>query len=66
MTDSTCLTGNAAAVYTANDVELLGCACKLERLTNDKLECLKSEIIINISVVDGYLARTCINTNTSD
>ena len=65
MTDSTGLTCYAAAVNTANDIELLGCACELERLTNDKLECLKSEIIINVSVVDGYLARTCVNTNTS-
>ena len=52
MTDSTCLTCYAAACNSANNVELLSCFCKVERLSNDELECLKTKVIINISVVD--------------
>ena len=63
VTDRTCLAGNAAAVYAANDVEFLSCAGDLERLTNDELKSFKTEIIVDISVVDGNLTCTCINAD---
>ena len=52
MTDSARLTGNAAAVNAAYYVKLLVCLCKRKRLTNDELECFKTEIIVDIAVVD--------------
>ena len=59
MTDSTCLTCNAAACYCTNDVELVSTFDKCEWLTNDKLECFEAEIIINISSVWGQCGGSC-------
>ena len=66
MTDSTGLTGNAAAGYTANDIELFGGFGKCERLTNDELEGFKTEIIVNVSAVDRDFAGACIYANSCD
>ena len=62
MTDSTSLTCNATTVYTAYDIELISCSCKSKRLTNDKFKCFKTEIIVDISVVDCDFTSTCIYT----
>ena len=53
--DSTGLTGNTAACNAANDVELLFGTGENERLTNDRLEGIKAEIIVDIAVVDRDL-----------
>ena len=55
MADSTGLTGNTAACNAANDVELLFGTGENERLTNDCLEGIKAEIIVDIAVVDRNL-----------
>ena len=47
MADSTGLTGNTAACNAANDVELLFGTGENERLTNDRLEGIKAEIIVD-------------------
>ena len=66
VTDSASLSCNAAAVYTANNVKLLCCACEGKRLTNNKLKGFKSEIIVDISVVDCYITCSGIYTNSCD
>ena len=64
--DSACLTGYTATVYTAYDVELFCSVCESERLTNDELECVKTKVIVNISIVDCDFTCTCIYTYTSN
>ena len=65
MSDSTSLTCCAATSYSYNYVELVSCLCSYERLSNDNLECLKSEILIDRSLVDcnisisGYKLNSC-------
>ena len=66
MANSACLTGNAAACNAADNIILIGSAGENERLTNDELECFKTEVIVNISVVNGNLSGTCIKTNTGN
>ena len=62
VTDSTSLTRNATACNSANDIELAVSFCKNERLTNDELQCFKTEIFINISVVNCDFACTLIKS----
>ena len=56
MADSACLAGNTAACNAANDVELLFGTGENERLTNDRLEGIKAEIIVDITIVYRYFA----------
>jgi hypothetical protein len=63
--DSTCLACYTAALYLTDNVELFCCLCESERLTNEELECLKTEIVVNFSVVDDDFACAGIYTNTS-
>ena len=62
MADSTGLTGNTAACNAANDVELLFGTGENERLTNDRLEGIKAEIIVDIAVVDRNLTGALVNS----
>ena len=64
MTDRARLTGHAAAGDSADDVELLAGAGEFEGLTNDQLEGLETEVIVDVSVVDGDLTGACIETNS--
>ena len=64
VTDSTCLTGEAAAANVCNDIELTNGLGNTEGLVNDELESLKTEIIVYISAVDGYVTGTGIETNS--
>ena len=67
MTDSAGLTGYAAAGYGADDVELTGGAGQLHRLTNDELQGVKTEVIVDVTIVDGDFAGTvCVYANTSN
>ena len=52
MTDSACLTGETAAVYVRNDVELAAGAGNVEGLIDDELQSLKTEVFVNILAVD--------------
>jgi len=56
VSDSASLTCNAAACNSADDVELLNIVCKSEGLTNDELECLETEIVVDASAVDSNIA----------
>ena len=64
MTDSTCLSGNTTTLNGADDVVLAFCACSFEGLVYDKLKCAKSEIIVDVTVVDGYVAAAGNDANS--
>ena len=64
MTDRARLTGHAAAADTADNVELLAGLGEDEGLTNDQLEGLKTEVIVDISVIDGDLTGTLIESDS--
>ena len=66
MTDCTGLAGNTAACHAADNIKLIGGFCQLKRLTNDQFEGIQSKIIVNITVVNGYLSGTLINPNAGD
>ncbi len=66
VTDGTSLAGDTAADYIANDIKLAHIAGEFQGLTNDELEGIKTEIVIDISLIDGDHAGTGINTNTGD
>ena len=56
VTDRACLACEAAAFDGDVDVELTGCVGRLERLTDDNFQCLKSKIIFDVTLVDCDLA----------
>ena len=64
VSDSTCLTCNAAACNCADDVELVSSIGNAEGLTNDELQGLKAKVVVDISAVDGNLTGTWINSNS--
>ena len=66
MADCACLTGNAAACNGSNDVELLNGVCEGQGLTNDQLEGLQTEIIINGTAVYSDGAASGIYSNSCD
>ena len=66
MSDCTSLTCYSTACYCANDIVLIHCICYSKWLTNDELECLKTEVIVNVSAVDCDLTCTLVNTNTGN
>ena len=66
VTDGTGLAGNATALDADDDVELLGEAEQLEGLTDDDLQGLKTEVIVDVSFVDGDLTGTRINANAGN
>ena len=66
MTDSACLTGDTTTVYKSDDVPLTFCACNTEGLVNDELECLKTEICVDILAIDCNNACTGNDSYTSN
>ncbi len=64
--DSACLTRETAALYGSNDIKLAHGLGSCERLIDDELEGLKTEIVINGTSVYGDNTGTGIKTNTSD
>ena len=56
-TDSTCLACEAATENCYVDVELAEKICFSKWLTNDELECFKTEVVVDVTVVDCDL--TC-------
>ena len=58
MTDSTGLTGDSAADSLCDNVELAVCLCSSEGLTNDELQCIETEVIVDVLTVDRDLSRT--------
>ena len=53
VTDSTCLTGDTAALSGANDVELAFGAGNGEGLVNDELKGFETEVFVDVSLIDG-------------
>ena len=66
VTDRACLTGDAAALYVGNDVVLAYGVGNAERLIDNELEGFKTEILVDVTTVDGDLAGTGIQTNAGD
>ena len=64
--DGACLTGHAAALHAADDVELLGSLGESERLTDEELQRFKTEVIVDLSVVDDDLTGAGIHAHTRD
>ena len=66
VTDSACLTGDAAAFSRAYDVEFAFRACYAERLIYDELQCFKTEVFVDVTSVDRDRSRSGIKTNSRD
>ena len=64
--DGAGLAGHAAARYAADHVELLGGLGEGERLTDDEFQRFKTEIIVDLSVVDDDLTGAGIHAHTRD
>ena len=60
------LAGNAAAAYTADNVKLHPVPVSFRRLTDDQLQCLQAEIIVDGTVVDGDLTASLVNPYAGD
>ena len=58
MTDCTSLAGEAAAGYSANDVKLLSGLSSFQRLTNDQLQGVQTEVVVEGTIVDGDFTST--------
>ena len=67
MADSTGLTGNAAAVNGSLDVDLADGAGGDQGLANDELKSFETEVVVNITAVDGdSTGAVGDQVNTSD
>ena len=64
--DGAGLAGHAAAGDAADDIELVGQFGQGEGLTNDELEGVKTEIIVDVAIIDGDLAGALIQSYASD
>ena len=56
MTDSACLAGKSAAAYVDYDIKSVCCICKNKRLANNNLEGLKTEVLVDVSLIYSDLA----------
>ena len=63
VTDGAGLAGNAAAGDGANDIKLAQGIGEGHGLTDDQLQSLKAEIIVDVSAVNGDLAGAGVQTN---
>ena len=66
VTDGTCLTGHAAACNGADDIEFTESIGQCKGLTNDEFQSIKSEIVVNVSAVDGDFTGAGINSDSGD
>ena len=66
MADGACLAGGAAALDGDLVVVLTLCTGQDDGLVDDDLEGLKSEIIIDISLVDSYITFTGYDIYSGD
>ena len=57
MTDRASLSCVTAAVNVYDNIEFVCCLSRNERLANNNLQCLKSEILVDVSFIDSDL--TC-------
>ena len=67
MTDGTGLAGDAAALDGADDVDLADQIGRSQRLTNDHLQGVQTEVIVDVTAVDGDGAGAAlVDADTSD
>ena len=64
--DSASLTGETTAVYASDDVELTLGTGGSEGLVDDQLEGVKTEVLVNVTTIDGDYARTGNDANACD
>ena len=62
MTDRTSLTGNAAAANGADNVKFTSSVGNFKWLTNDQFEGIQTEVLVNVSVVDGNFTGTWVQS----
>ena len=58
MSDSACLAGESATLNGNDYIVLVNVLCSNKGLTNDNLEGLKTEVLIDVSLVDSDCALT--------
>ena len=63
VSDSTCLSGETAALNGSDNVELACCACSAEGLGDDEVESVKTEVFFNGLAVNGD--NTCAGKNAN-
>lgn len=57
MSDRTSLAGESAAMNINDNIKFIGSACSFKGLTNDNLQCFKTEVVIDASFINGNI--TC-------
>ncbi len=62
VTDCACLSGNTAALYVCYNVKLAEGVRYSKGLVDDQLQCLKSEVIVNVASVDCDFAASGIES----
>ena len=66
VTDRTSLTGNTAAGNADDDIVLALQAQQDQRRTDDQLQGLQAEVVVDITIVDGDLASAGVNANAGN
>ena len=66
MANRSCLTGSTAAFDVSNDIVFIYRIGKVQRLPNDELKRLETEVLFHIATVDRDLTITGNQTNASD
>ncbi len=66
MADSASLTGNTAAGNADDDVILALQAQQDQRRTDDQLQGLQTEVVVDITIVDGDLTGAGVNANAGN
>ena len=66
MADSASLTGNTAAGNADDDVILALEAQQDQRRADDQLQGLQTEVVVDVTVIDGDLASALINANAGN
>ena len=64
--DSASLTGNTAAGNADDDIVLALQAQQDQRRTDDQLQGLQTEVVVDITIVDGDLAGAGVNANAGN
>ena len=66
MADSASLAGNTAAGNADDDIVLALQAQQDQRRTDDQLQGLQTEVVVDITIVDGDLAGAGVNANAGN
>jgi len=63
--DCACLTGDTATVYEGDDIKRTLGTGNAEGLVNDELQGLKTEVLVDVTLVDGDSTRARNDANAS-